>query len=149
MQASSVEQLCFGRGPNQLNLDAVRVEVVEIYVCVAATCCASAACVVCFLQVLQRVEDLIRVIHVLIVELDSRATHWTGMLDKMNVINMNYMQVCQQLVSERTAALRIHRCAEGRQQLQWHIFAAAVDVRAAPYPTAVRHLSQAHGSAEY
>eukprot|EP00878_Enallax_costatus_P006588 GHUV01006906.1.p1 GENE.GHUV01006906.1~~GHUV01006906.1.p1 ORF type:complete len:275 (+),score=113.20 GHUV01006906.1:200-1024(+) len=69
MQSSSVEQLCFGSGPNQLNLKVVQ----------------------------QRVDDLIRVLDALMMELWTYTSHWENLLDKLNVVNMNYMQIMAEL----------------------------------------------------
>lgn len=45
------------------------------------------------LQVQQRVDDLIRVLNFLIGDLSSYVAHWENLLDKLNVININCMQV--------------------------------------------------------
>ena len=45
------------------------------------------------MQVQKRVGDLIRVIDSLLVEMQTRGSHWTGFLDKLAVINMAYTQV--------------------------------------------------------
>lgn len=42
-------------------------------------------------------DDLIRVIDTLLYEMQAHGAHWQALLDKLNVINMNYMQVTQPL----------------------------------------------------
>eukprot|EP00775_Hariotina_reticulata_P003961 gene3961-4214_t len=62
---AAVAQLCFGSGPAELNLKAVQ----------------------------QRATDLVRVIDMLLMEMQTRGAHWTSFLDKLAVINMTHMQL--------------------------------------------------------